>query len=158
MIKYAGLIVMLLLGLGLGFWLGQQQPVQTSAIPAVAERKPLYYRHPMNPQVTSPTPAKDDMGMDYLPVYPEDQSTPEAKPQSGKILYYRHPMGAPDTSPVPKKDEMGMDYLPVYESEPESSGQIRISPEKNPETGRHRRNRGKTHTDPQHPCARQHSG
>lgn len=130
MIKYAGLIVMLLLGLGLGFWLGQQQPVQTSAIPAVAERKPLYYRHPMNPQVTSPTPAKDDMGMDYLPVYAEDQSPPEAKQQSGKILYYRHPMGAPDISPVAKKDEMGMDYLPVYESEPESSGQIRISPEK----------------------------
>lgn len=30
---------------------------------------PLYYRHPMNPQVTSPVPARDDMGMDYIPVY-----------------------------------------------------------------------------------------
>ena len=128
--KYFGFIVMLLFGIGLGFWLGQQQVVQNPANSAVTERKLLYYRHPMNPKVTSPTPAKDDMGMDYLPVYAEDKSLPEASPQSGKILYYRHPMGAADTSPVPKKDERGMDYLPVYEGEPETSGQIRISPGK----------------------------
>ncbi|ESS73782.1 putative membrane fusion protein SilB [Methyloglobulus morosus KoM1] len=129
MVKYVGFIVILLFGIGLGFWLGQQQ-VALNSPPVVAERKLLYYRHPMNPKVTSPTPAKDDMGMDYLPVYAEAQRLPEASPQSGKILYYRHPMGAADTSPVPKKDEMGMDYLPVYEGEPETSGQIRISPEK----------------------------
>lgn len=29
----------------------------------------LFYRHPMNPSVTSPVPAKDEMGMDYVPVY-----------------------------------------------------------------------------------------
>ena len=28
----------------------------------------LYYRHPMRPDVTSPKPAKDEMGMDYVPV------------------------------------------------------------------------------------------
>jgi membrane fusion protein, copper/silver efflux system len=33
--------------------------------------RPLYYRHPMNPSVTSPVPAKDEMGMDYVPVYDE---------------------------------------------------------------------------------------
>jgi Cu(I)/Ag(I) efflux system membrane fusion protein len=32
-------------------------------------RTPLYYRNPMDPSVTSPTPAKDSMGMDYVPVY-----------------------------------------------------------------------------------------
>ncbi len=37
--------------------------------------KPLYYRHPMRPDVTSPTPAKDEMGMDYVPVYSEEQSS-----------------------------------------------------------------------------------
>ncbi len=37
-----------------------------------SERKPLYYRHPMNPDITSPVPAKDAMGMDYIPVYAED--------------------------------------------------------------------------------------
>ncbi|MEN6336167.1 MAG: efflux RND transporter periplasmic adaptor subunit [Phycisphaerales bacterium] len=38
------------------------------------QRKILYYRNPMNPQVTSPVPMKDEMGMDYVPVY-EDQTT-----------------------------------------------------------------------------------
>lgn len=33
------------------------------------EREILYYRHPHKPQVTSPTPAKDEMGMDFIPVY-----------------------------------------------------------------------------------------
>ncbi len=32
-------------------------------------KKPLFYRNPMNPQVTSPVPMKDEMGMDYVPVY-----------------------------------------------------------------------------------------
>jgi len=31
----------------------------------------LYYRHPHNPQVTSPEPRKDEMGMDFVPVYAE---------------------------------------------------------------------------------------
>ncbi len=34
-----------------------------------AERQPLFYRHPMNPEITSPVPSKDEMGMDYIPVY-----------------------------------------------------------------------------------------
>ena len=37
-------------------------------------RKLLYYRSPMDPKVTSPTPKKDEMGMDYVPVY-EDEVT-----------------------------------------------------------------------------------
>jgi membrane fusion protein, copper/silver efflux system len=39
---------------------------------AAADRKPLFYRHPMRPDVTSPSPAKDEMGMDYIPVYMDD--------------------------------------------------------------------------------------
>ena len=35
------------------------------------ERKVLFYRHPMNPKVTSSAPQKDEMGMDYIPVYEE---------------------------------------------------------------------------------------
>lgn len=38
-------------------------------------RKLLFYRNPMNAMVTSPTPAKDEMGMDYVPVY-EDEAVP----------------------------------------------------------------------------------
>lgn len=37
-------------------------------------RKILFYRNPMNPTVTSPVPAKDEMGMDYVPVYEEQAS------------------------------------------------------------------------------------
>lgn len=38
-----------------------------------AERKPLLYRNPMNPAITSPVPKKDEMGMDYVPVYADAQ-------------------------------------------------------------------------------------
>ena len=39
------------------------------------ERKILFYRHPMRPDVTSPTPNKDEMGMDYIPVYSDETSS-----------------------------------------------------------------------------------
>ncbi|MCX7084317.1 MAG: efflux RND transporter periplasmic adaptor subunit [Methylococcales bacterium] len=112
MIKNIGLVLVLLIGLGAGFWFGQQNNLHGGLEgPAVKERKLLYYRHPMNPQVTSPEPAKDEMGMDYIAIYDEPLPTEAVAVKSGKILYYRHPMGAADTSLVPKKDEMGMDYL-----------------------------------------------
>jgi len=44
--------------------------------PTTGDRKILFYRNPMNPNVTSPVPAKDSMGMDYVPVY-ADEATPE---------------------------------------------------------------------------------
>ena len=36
--------------------------------------KLLYYRSPMDPKIKSPTPRKDEMGMDYVPVYENDLS------------------------------------------------------------------------------------
>ncbi|RMH20397.1 MAG: efflux RND transporter periplasmic adaptor subunit [Acidobacteria bacterium] len=36
------------------------------------ERKVLFYRNPMDPTITSPVPAKDEMGMDYVPVYADE--------------------------------------------------------------------------------------
>jgi Cu(I)/Ag(I) efflux system membrane fusion protein/cobalt-zinc-cadmium efflux system membrane fusion protein len=36
------------------------------------EREILFYRNPMDPTITSPVPRKDDMGMDYVPVYAEE--------------------------------------------------------------------------------------
>ena len=44
------------------------------------ERQVLFYRSPMNPSVTSPVPMKDEMGMDYVPVYAD-----EAKGAAGGI-------------------------------------------------------------------------
>jgi Cu(I)/Ag(I) efflux system membrane fusion protein len=119
-------IVAALLAVAAGFvaghWLGSQQKVSEKA-----EAQPLFYRHPMNPSVTSPIPAKDEMGMDYLPVYAEEAAPAKAE---RKILYYRNPMGLPDTSPVPKQDNMGMDYLPVYADEAQAAGAVSLSPEK----------------------------
>ncbi|MGZ9082934.1 MAG: efflux RND transporter periplasmic adaptor subunit, partial [Rhodoplanes sp.] len=118
------------------------------------ERKVLYYKDPMGNPDTSPVPKRDSMGMDYIPVYEdEDQSgaspapsaagaahqhgsaAPDsnqsaAAPTGREILYYRNPMGLADTSPVPKKDPMGMDYVPVYADEAEAAraGIVRISP------------------------------
>ena len=39
-------------------------------------KKVLFYRHPMRPEVTSMTPDKDEMGMDYIPVYAEEGPSP----------------------------------------------------------------------------------
>ncbi len=38
------------------------------------DKRILYYRNPMNPGVTSPVPMKDEMGMDYVPVYAEQRA------------------------------------------------------------------------------------
>jgi Cu(I)/Ag(I) efflux system membrane fusion protein len=81
---------------------------ETAASLEASAKQPLFYRSPMNPEVTSPVPAKDSMGMDYVPVYAE---TPTAE---RKILFYRNPMNPSVTSPVPATDSMGMDYVPVY--------------------------------------------
>ncbi|HVA67088.1 MAG TPA: efflux RND transporter periplasmic adaptor subunit [Elusimicrobiota bacterium] len=40
-------------------------------------KKILYYRAPMDPSMTSPTPMKDSMGMDYVPVYADQNPAPE---------------------------------------------------------------------------------
>ncbi|GAB0057156.1 Cation efflux system protein CusB [Candidatus Magnetaquicoccaceae bacterium FCR-1] len=39
-----------------------------------AERKILYYRNPMGQPDISPTPKKDSMGMDYIPVYEDEMA------------------------------------------------------------------------------------
>ena len=48
----------------------EPEPVAaTETGPLAAQGKPSYYRHPHDPNRTSPTPRKDEMGMDYVPVY-----------------------------------------------------------------------------------------
>lgn len=60
-------------------------PVCGETIEAQAPRKILFYRHPMRPEVTSPKPAKDEMGMDYIPVY-DDEVGSESGPKDGAEL------------------------------------------------------------------------
>ncbi len=43
-----------------------------SASTSPGEREILFYRNPMNPTITSPVPAKDEMGMDYVAVYADE--------------------------------------------------------------------------------------
>lgn len=42
------------------------------AASAAGEREIVFYRNPMDPTITSPVPAKDEMGMDYVPVYADE--------------------------------------------------------------------------------------
>lgn len=72
----AGAVVFALaVGVVGGYWLSRSGEPTTVASPGVPARQPLFYRSPMNPQVTSPVPAKDAMGMDYVPVYADSESS-----------------------------------------------------------------------------------
>lgn len=78
---------------GAGFWIGKQQntdhgSANSASAPGHGEvgkaRKILYYRNPMGLPDTSPTPKKDPMGMDYVPVY-EDEQEVQAQEVSTQI-------------------------------------------------------------------------
>jgi membrane fusion protein, copper/silver efflux system len=80
-----------------GYWLGgRNQPsadsaaaapssVTGSAAGAVKTRKVLYYRNPMGLADTSPTPKKDQMGMDYIPVYEGEDEAADKKAGTNQI-------------------------------------------------------------------------
>ncbi|UCC56033.1 MAG: efflux transporter periplasmic adaptor subunit, partial [Gammaproteobacteria bacterium] len=113
-----GVLIALALGGGGGFWIATYLGIDGMAPDVVTEKavdepRVLFYRNPMNPAITSPVPAQDEMGMDYIPVYAEEEP-PKKEPE---ILFYRNPMNPAITSPVPAQDEMGMDYIPVYAEE-----------------------------------------
>ncbi|MEW5756326.1 MAG: efflux RND transporter periplasmic adaptor subunit [Pseudomonadota bacterium] len=68
-------------GLAGGYFLAerpQQSTGEMSAAQPSAERKVLFWRNPMNPAITSPVFTKDEMGMDYLPVYADEGEAKEA--------------------------------------------------------------------------------
>ncbi|NBQ68833.1 MAG: efflux RND transporter periplasmic adaptor subunit, partial [Nitrosomonadaceae bacterium] len=79
---------------GAGYWFGKQQSVphqdtqsKSSALNdgSSTERKILYYRNPMGLPDTSPTPKKDPMGMDYIPVYEGEQEATAGSPNLIRI-------------------------------------------------------------------------
>jgi Cu(I)/Ag(I) efflux system membrane fusion protein len=63
-----------------------EAPAAAPATTVAADRKIKFYRNPMGLADTSPTPKKDSMGMDYIPVY-EDEDTDDGavKLSPGKI-------------------------------------------------------------------------
>ncbi len=44
----------------------------SASVTPSGDRKILFYRNPMDPTITSPVPRKDEMGMDYVPVYADE--------------------------------------------------------------------------------------
>lgn len=86
-------VVMLVIGIGLGGWLEDvlnnvEYPLGHKNMPSDTAHKPkqpLFYRNAMNPSVTSPVPAKDSMGMDYVPVYADDSGDEKAPEGTVKI-------------------------------------------------------------------------
>ncbi|MDT8371871.1 MAG: efflux RND transporter periplasmic adaptor subunit [Gammaproteobacteria bacterium] len=79
--KPALLMLTLTTGIALGalsaYWFAKQHDLSPSSqeMDKTEPAKPLFYRNPMNPDITSPTPAKDYMGMDYIPVYADGKKT-----------------------------------------------------------------------------------
>jgi Cu(I)/Ag(I) efflux system membrane fusion protein len=63
---------------------------------AEAERKIKYYRNPMGLPDTSPTPKKDAMGMDYIPVFEGEDTTVPSSCRQAKS-------SAPESSPSPQR-------------------------------------------------------
>ncbi len=65
-------LVLLLTGVVVGMLVqryGADMSMSSSGKMHTAEKKALFYRHPMNPSITSDKPLKDEMGMDYIPIY-----------------------------------------------------------------------------------------
>jgi len=121
-------IITFSIGVGGGYWFAQtlHNSSENQSLSS-DEKKPLFYRNPMNPAITSPVFTKDEMGMDYIPVYAD-----EDKQKEKEVLFYRNPMNPAITSPVFTKDEMGMDYIPVYadggSGNDEPAGTVTIDP------------------------------
>jgi len=67
-------VLTLVLGLGGGYLIATQTDglKGASSEQVSSERKILFYRNPMNPNITSPVASKDEMGMDYIPVYADN--------------------------------------------------------------------------------------
>lgn len=81
-------VVMLAFGLAIGYWLANEgaAPESSSSIEnSASKREPLFYRNPMNPEITSPVPAQDEMGMDYIPVYADDMNQTATVPGTVSI-------------------------------------------------------------------------
>lgn len=63
----------------------EDQPEAVAAPSNGSPKRILYYRNPMGLPDTSPTPKKDSMGMDYIPVYEGDDDGSSVKVTAGKL-------------------------------------------------------------------------
>jgi len=113
-------LIFLIIGFGIGWFIFSSKTTTDKK----SERKILYYQNPMDPTQTSPTPKKAPDGMDYVPVYADE----ETKSGERKIAYYKDPMHPWYTSDKPGiAPDCGMELVPVYEGESDVQG-IKIDP------------------------------
>ena len=70
--------LLLALGAGGGYWAAKQTTTGTAA----KEKTPLYWVNPMDPRDKRDAPAKDNMGMDFIPVYEEQKTARRAQSPS----------------------------------------------------------------------------
>jgi membrane fusion protein, copper/silver efflux system len=93
-VSLAFLLVLIAAAFAAGYWGGSRKggevamQAQTAGtgnadVPEQSGRRILYYRNPMGLPDTSPTPKKDQMGMDYIPVYAGEE--PESSGPQVKI-------------------------------------------------------------------------
>lgn len=130
--KFIIMFIILFLSVGSFLYFTQTREVKDKD----GQRKILYYRNPMNPSITSDMPVKDSMGMDYIPVYEDEQLQPRGvqEPVSQKKIKYwtcgMHPQikqDKPGNCPI-----CNMQLIPVYEeaaaASEEEKGIIKFSP------------------------------
>jgi Cu(I)/Ag(I) efflux system membrane fusion protein len=98
--RVIGVFAIALVAAGGGYWLGNRTPARGASGEAGATatagtdnktgekgRKILYYRNPMGLPDTSPTPKKDQMGMDYIAVYQgEDEAESPNDPAAARQI------------------------------------------------------------------------
>lgn len=91
MTRYKGLLILvigIIIGIGIGvliLFYAKPASVHKETGSATKEKKVLFYRNPMNPSATSPTPMKDDMGMDYVPVYEGENEAAAGEEAPGTV-------------------------------------------------------------------------
>lgn len=86
--RYAAASAALLIAgvlIGIAFQNYVAPPAATPAMKGTqAEKKILFYRHPMNPAITADKPLQDEMGMDYIPEY-ADEAAPATMTEAGAV-------------------------------------------------------------------------
>ena len=100
-------VACILTGIAIGYLLFDDGTVVKSTVtsgegPAATRERgePRFYRNPMNPAITSPVPAVDHMGMDYIPVYASDEEGPVGTVKIDPVI--RHNIGLRTATAVRK--------------------------------------------------------
>ncbi|MDX8377776.1 MAG: efflux RND transporter periplasmic adaptor subunit [Mariprofundales bacterium] len=87
-------IITLCIGAGIGYFgniyfpttsTDGQKDIMIATDNSTKKAQPVFYRNPMNPAITSPMPAQDEMGMDYIPVYANDANGTDNNVPTGTV-------------------------------------------------------------------------